>query len=75
MDDIKLIEVYSGSLWEANLIKSLLEAAEIQVFIHNATLQNFAFNVDAASRLRVMIDARYEALAMEIITQYHRDNQ
>ncbi len=75
MDDIKLIEVYSGSLWEANLIKSLLEAADIQVFIHNATLQNFAFNVDAASRLRVMIDARYEAIAMEIITQYHRDNQ
>lgn len=75
MDDIKLIEVYSGSLWEASLIKSLLEAADIQVFIHNASLQNFAFNVDAASRLRVMIDARYEAIAMEIITQYHHDNQ
>lgn len=75
MDDIKLIEVYSGSLWEASLIKSMLEAADIKVFIHNATLQNFAFNVDAASRLRVMIDARYEAIAMEIITQYHRDNQ
>jgi hypothetical protein len=75
MDDIKLIEVYSGSLWEATLIKSMLEAADIQVFIHNASLQNFAFNVDAASRLRVMIDARYEAIAMEIIMQYHRDNQ
>lgn len=75
MDDIKLIEVYSGSLWEASLIKSMLEAADIKVFIHNASLQDFAFNVDTASRLRVMIDSRYEVIAMEIIMQYHRDNQ
>jgi hypothetical protein len=31
--DIKLIEVFAGTIWEAGVVKSLLENAEIEVYL------------------------------------------
>ncbi len=33
MDKMKLVEVFSGTSWEAGVVKSLLENAEIQVYL------------------------------------------
>ncbi|MCD6089968.1 MAG: DUF2007 domain-containing protein [Bacteroidales bacterium] len=39
MDDhIKAIELYSGTLWEAELLKSLLENAEIKSYIKDGII-------------------------------------
>lgn len=35
-DEIEPIEVFSGSLWEAELLKSLLENAGIESFLNNS---------------------------------------
>ena len=34
-NDIDPVEVFSGTIWEAELVKSLLENAEIETFLKN----------------------------------------
>jgi hypothetical protein len=40
--DTKLIEVFSGTAWEAGVVKSLLENAEIQVYVKDEIRGNMA---------------------------------
>jgi hypothetical protein len=70
-----IIEIFSGALWEAQMIASLLEDAEIRTFLKNAVLQSYAYNPTYAAGVKVMINsADYEA-ARVIIDNYLRSQQ
>ena len=41
-NDIKLIEVFAGELWQATMIQNILEDNEIQVFLENELMGTIA---------------------------------
>lgn len=55
MQKDKIIEVYSGTLWEADLLKSILESAGIDCFIKNSTLNSYAYKPIISEGAKVMI--------------------
>ncbi|PLX01314.1 MAG: hypothetical protein C0595_15135 [Marinilabiliales bacterium] len=55
MQKDKIIEVYSGTLWEADLLKSILQSADIDCFIKNSTLNSYAYEPIISEGAKVMI--------------------
>lgn len=41
-DNIKLVEVYAGELWQATMIQNILEDNEIQAFLENELMSAIA---------------------------------
>ncbi len=72
-DKDKIIEVFSGTLWEAELVKSLLMDAEIESFTKNSNLNTYIYEPIQASGVKVMIlNSDYEK-AKEVIENYYRN--
>lgn len=72
-DKTKLIEVYTGSLWEAELVKTMLgdngvEAVTKDALIPNLTLS--AIIVDVA----VLVNEKDYEPAMEVVRAYEKNN-
>jgi hypothetical protein len=38
-----IIEIFSGTLWEAEMVKSLLQDAEIDSFLKNSNLNTYIY--------------------------------
>ena len=55
MKNDKIIEVFSGTLWEAEMVKSLLDSADISCFIKNSVGNNYAYEPGFAEGVKVMI--------------------
>ena len=68
-----VIEIFSGSLWEAEMVKSLLENAEIESFLQNATLAQYAYNPTTTQGSKVMILSNDYTRAKEVVDEYIRN--
>ena len=69
-----IIEVFSGTLWEASMIQSLLENAEIKSFQRNAIGTAYGFNPTSSGDVKLMISIQDLPIAAKIIEEY-RFNQ
>jgi len=54
-DNTRVIELFSGTLWEAELIHSLLTDAGIQSFVRNTVATSYLYDPIQASGVKVMI--------------------
>jgi len=54
-DKDKIIEIFSGTLWEAEMVKSLLEAAQINSFVKNHSTNSYAYESGFVDGVKVMI--------------------
>lgn len=70
MKEDSIIELYSGTLWEAEMIKSLLESEEIESFIKNSVLTSYAYEPSIASGVKVMISFSDLERAQKIVDDY-----
>ena len=70
-DKSKLIEVFKGSLWEAELVKSLLGNSEIQSAIKDGLLVNVVLPETALDVAVLVNETDYEA-AMEVVREYEK---
>lgn len=61
MDNIKdkIIEVFSGTLWESEMVKSLLQDSEIESFLQNTNLNTYIYEPIQAAGVKVMILISY----------------
>lgn len=50
-----VVELFSGTLWEAEMIKSLLESAGIRSFLKNSVLNSYAYEPARAEGVSVMV--------------------
>lgn len=66
----KLIRIYSGTMWEAELVRSLLEMAEIDSFLKNTMINSYAFEPISSEGVQVMIAESDKELAREIVDDY-----
>lgn len=70
-DKSKLIEVFKGSLWEAQLVKSLLGNNDIESTLKDGMVVNVVLP-DTAIDVAVLVnEANYET-AMEVVRAYEK---
>jgi hypothetical protein len=70
-DQDPVIEVFSGTLWEAEMIRSLLENAEIASFLKNNVVSSYAFEPTPSGEVKVMISGSDLVRAKEIVDGYY----
>ena len=75
-EEVFPVEVYSGSIWEAELVKSLLESAEIEAFLKDENIGTlapwYAAGGGAGSVKVVVSSADYEA-ARKIVEEFKQN--
>ena len=73
-DKSKLIEVFKGSLWEAQLVKSLLGKNDIESTLQDGMVVNVVLP-DTAIDVAVLVnEANYET-AMEVVRAYEKKEE
>jgi hypothetical protein len=69
----KIIEVFSGTLWESEMVKSLLQDAEIESFLQNTNLNTYIYEPIQSSGVKIMILSGDYEKAREITDNYFRN--
>ena len=69
----KIIEIFSGTIWESEMVKSLLQNAEIESFLKNTNLNTYIYEPIQASGAKVMILSGDYEKAKEVIDEYYRN--
>ncbi len=72
-DKSKLVEVFHGSLWEAELVKGLLHDRGVEADTQNGLLVNNTLPESAIEVSVVVNETDYEA-AMEVIREREKTN-
>lgn len=69
-------EIFSGTLWEAQLIQSLLQNAEIESYLVNALLNAYAFNPVISQCVKIMVSSNDIEKAKIVMDDYlsNREN-
>lgn len=70
-DTSKLIEVFKGSLWEAELVKSLLGNAEVECALKDDMAVNVAVPATAID-VSVLVNEKDFEAAMEVVREYEK---
>lgn len=70
-DKSKLVEVFSGSPWEAELVKSLLESSDVQAVTKDGMVVNVVLPETAVDVSVLVNEKDYEA-AMEVVREYEK---
>jgi hypothetical protein len=68
-----IMEIFSGTSWEAEIVKSLLQDSEINSFLKNNVMNTYAFNSNQTEGVQVMISASDCGRAREIVDEYYRN--
>lgn len=72
-DKSKLVEVFKGAPWEAEMVKSLLENSNIDSMTKDALLVNIVLPATAIDVAVLVREEDYEA-AMEVVRQREKNN-
>lgn len=70
-DKSKLVEVFKGSLWEAQLVKSLLENDDITATLKDGLVVNVVLPVTAVDVAVLVNEDDYEP-AMQVVRKYEK---
>lgn len=73
-DKSKLVEVFKGSLWEAELVKSMLGNNGIQAALKDSMVVNFVLPATAVDVAVLVNESAYEA-AMEVVREYEKNEE
>lgn len=71
-DKTKLIEVFTGSLWEAELVRTMLGDNDIETAIKDALLPNLTVSAIAMDVSVLVNEIDYEP-AMEVVRAYEKN--
>jgi hypothetical protein len=70
---VSIIEIFSGTLWESEMIKSLLQNAEIESFLKNSVLNSYWYDPISSDGVKVMISSSDSERAKEIVDEYYKN--
>jgi hypothetical protein len=68
------IVIFSGTLWEAQMVQSLLQNAEIECYIMNSIFSTYAINPVEFEETKIMISSCDYDKAKEVVEQYYKKN-
>jgi len=66
----KVVEIFSGTLWESEMVINLLKDANINSFIKNNVLNTYGYDPIFSSGVKVMILNSDFDTAIEIVNKY-----
>ncbi|MDA3905234.1 MAG: DUF2007-related protein [Bacteroidales bacterium] len=75
-DKIKAVDLYSGTLWEVELLKSLLENAEIESFIKDGIIGNtFPFQAapGAVNPIKLVVSSNDYDMALIVLEEFKKN--
>ena len=73
-DENKIAEVFSGELWQATMIKNILEDNNIQAYLNNEYLGAVApYLVDGGGmpRVTVIVNSNQEEAALKLVDEFN----
>ncbi len=70
-DTSKLIEVFKGSLWEAELVKSLLDSNDVPCVLKDGMVVNVVLP-SSAVEVTVLVNEENFETAMEVVRDYEK---
>ncbi|HOX76776.1 MAG TPA: DUF2007 domain-containing protein [Bacteroidales bacterium] len=73
MPDDPVTEIFSGTLWEAELLQTMLNDNEIDCFLKNSTLNTFVFEPTFAGGVKVMVLQSNLVKATEIVNEFRKN--
>jgi hypothetical protein len=76
-DDIEPVEVFSGTSWQAEMVKSLLENAEILTFLRDENTGSLAPWYTAgggAGSVKVIVSSRDFDQARLVVSEYEKNS-
>jgi hypothetical protein len=75
-NDIEPVEVFAGSIWAAEMVKSLLENSEIEVFLfdeNTGTLAPWYTSPGGAGSVRVVVSSLDFEKARSVVEEYENN--
>lgn len=75
-DEIKPVEIFGGKQWEAAMVKSLLENAEIRVFLKDdmmGTLNPWHTSPGGTNPVKVMVSSKDLDKALQVVKEYEKN--
>lgn len=76
-NEIKPIEVYAGELWQATMVKNILEDNNIQAFLENEYLGSIApWRVEAGglNPVKVIVSSLDIDMAIKLIAEFNNSS-
>ena len=67
------IEIFSGTLWECQMITSMLQDVEIETYLVNSVFSTYAFNPLIAEDTKVIVSSNDRIKAQAVIDEYHHN--
>jgi len=77
-DELKPVEVFAGTLWEASMVKSLLENAEIEAFLKDqmiGTLNPWYAAPGGANPVKVFVSLHDLEKASIVVEEYKNNKK
>lgn len=74
-DKIKPVEIFSGTQWEATMVKSLLENEQIEAFVKDeimGTLNPWHTSPGAANPVKVVVSSLDLNKAIQVVKEYEK---
>jgi hypothetical protein len=66
----KIVQIYSGTLWESEMITTLLNEEGIESFLKNSVLNTYAYDTSFSQEVKVMISESDCEKAKMIVENY-----
>jgi hypothetical protein len=68
-----VIEIFSGTLWECQMITSMLQDVEIETYLVNSVFSTYAFNPLIAENTKVVVSSNDRIKAQMVIDEYYHN--
>lgn len=69
----RTIEIFSGTNWEAELVKTLLSDHEIDCFLKHNVITSYALEPLQAGNVKVMILENDKLLAEKVVSDFYEN--
>jgi hypothetical protein len=76
VDNLEPVEVFAGTIWQAEMVKSLLENAEIDVFLKdeiNGTMLPWITSPGGAGPVTVFVAKKDYDKAKSVVEEYEKN--
>ena len=69
------VEIFSGTLWEAELVKSLLTDFEIDCFLKHNVITSYALEPIQAESVKMMILNKEKERAKAVVNDFYKNSK
>lgn len=73
ISESETVIIFTGTLWEANLISSILADVDINSFVRDSSMGTFLLDPIKVANCKVMILSKDQELAQEVVDSFFKN--